>query len=57
MRDAFGHIRRNRNNEKKEVKMAAAQHQQSFSFFCFKNIEIIQKMDKVECVDWSTQSR
>jgi hypothetical protein len=37
---------------RKKLKLAAAQHQQSFSFFCFKEREIIQRMDKVEYVDW-----
>jgi hypothetical protein len=44
--------------------LPAAQHQQSFSFFCFKKKEregekkemIIQKMDKVKYVDWPTQN-
>ncbi len=46
---------------RKKLKLAAAQHQQSFSFFCFKKKErgemIIQKMDKVKYVDWPTQKR
>jgi hypothetical protein len=43
---------------RKKLKLAAAQHQQSFSFFYFKEREgeIIQKMDKVEYVDWPTQN-
>jgi hypothetical protein len=46
---------------RKKLKLAAAQHQQSFSFFCPKEREregemIIQKMDKVEYVDWPTQN-
>lgn len=40
--------------------MAAAQHQQSFSFFNLKreresNEDNTKEMDKVECVDWPTQ--
>jgi hypothetical protein len=43
---------------RKKLKLAAAQHQQSFSFFSFKERERdnIQKMDKLEYVDWPTQN-
>jgi len=36
---------------RKKLKLAAAQHQQSFSFFCHPE----RMMDKVEYVDWPTQ--
>lgn len=60
MRDAFGQICDEIETiRRKKLKLAATaqhQHQQSFSFLYFKKIEIIQKMDKVEYVDWPTQN-